>query len=90
MTRRTDPAMLRYAARTQRGFGYLVGVVGTGAGTVLLLQRTPLMSAAVWALTFLFGALFVGIATVLDGLAAVLDGPTTTPPSHPDDGPLSA
>jgi hypothetical protein len=48
------------------------------------------MSAGVWALTFLFGALFVGIATVLDGLAAVLDRPTTTPPSAPDDDGLPA
>jgi hypothetical protein len=90
VTRATDPAILRYAARTQRGFGYLVGVVGSAAGTVFLLQRTPLMSAGVWALTFLFGALFVGIATVLDGLAAVLDRPTTTPPSAPDDDGLPA
>jgi len=69
---------LRYAARTQRGFGYLVGVIGSATGAVLLIQGLTLIAAATWAATFVFGIMLVGLGMVLDGLAAVLERTTVT------------
>ena len=90
MTRHINAETLVYAARTQRGFGYLVGITGSAAGTLLLVQSVPVGAAATWAATFVFGALFVGLATVLDAQAAIL---RRSGPSHPDttlpDGPLA-
>lgn len=63
---------LNYAARTQRGFGYLVGLVGSATGAVFLVQGQTLVVAAVWAATFVLGALFVGLGMVLAGLAEVV------------------
>lgn len=74
------PQKLATAARMNRGFGYLVGVVGSAAGTLLLWQSTALAAAATWAATFVAGAVLVGVATLLDGIAAVLNTRTGTEP----------
>lgn len=81
MPRHVNSDTLRYAARTQRAFGYLVGVIGSATGAVLLVQSLTLPAAATWAATFVFGALLVGVGMALDGLAAILE--RTTPTSEP-------
>lgn len=83
MTHPVTPRRLNDAARMQRGFGYLVGIVGSAAGTALLVQGATVSAAATWGATFIAGALLVGIATVLDGIAAVLRGHTK--PEYPDE-----
>ena len=83
MTHPVTPRRLHDAARMQRGFGYLVGIVGSAAGTVLLVQGATVSAAATWGATFIAGAVLVGIATILDGIAAVLSG--RAKPEHPDE-----
>ncbi|MEX2533027.1 MAG: hypothetical protein WD360_03595 [Nitriliruptoraceae bacterium] len=81
MPRPVNCDTLRYAARTQRAFGYLVGVIGSATGAVLLVQGFTLMAAVLWAATFVFGIMLVGLGMVLDGLAAVLE--RTSGPNEP-------
>lgn len=72
---------LRDAARIQRGFGYLVGIAGSATGAILLANSSPASAAMCWAATFVSGAILVGIATALEGLAAIL---VNVQPSEPD------
>lgn len=72
MSRHITHDTLHNAARTQRGFGYLVGVTGSAAGAIFLVQDRTLVAAAIWAATFVFGAVLIGLSVALDGLATVL------------------
>lgn len=90
-----SPRELRSAARACTALAYMVGLVGIGAGSLLVRDGAVLNAAVVWTSTFALGAVLVGLALVLRALTAVLAHllqlreRTAAPPSAVEDsGPV--